>query len=305
MRPPTVEELLAEVKVDEQARRKIRRRAEPATQRHVIFFTPRSGSSWLHAAVRATQALGEPNEFFNPAFIRSIGRRLQANTLEEFFDAILRAKKTPNGVFTLEVTYFQFIRIGDRAAFFRHLPPTSPSVLLVRENIVAQAISLYKAVETEVFHANVASPDAIRRSQAFDAYDGGKILNWVRHIRQQERGFEELFAEHGIAPLRLSYERMFAPHTDPVGLIADHFGVDLSADANAGGEANGHRPLASASNREFERRFRAEHGPFLGALERERAPMLATLHRTPRPWFGWARRLTPTVLVGRRREAGR
>lgn len=290
MTPPATAELLTEICVDDEARRALRQKAEPASRRHVIYFTPRSGSSWLHAALRATDALGDANEYFNPTFVRSIGRRLQANTLEDYFDALLRAKKTDNDVFTMEITYFQFARIGDPDCFFRWLPPASPSVLLIRQNIVLQAISLYKAVETEVFHAVTATPEAIARSQSFAAYDGDKILSWVQHIRQQEIGFQTLFEREGIAPLRLSYEQMFAPGADPVGRIARHFGVALPAVVKPVPPKRRHRPLASPSNLELERRFRADFPDELARLEQQRSALFAPDRPEPRSWFGWARR---------------
>lgn len=294
-----IPELLAGVAVDEAKRAALRAKAEPAARRHVIFFTPRSGSSWLTAALRATGGLGDANEYFNPAFVANIGRRMQANTLSDYIDAILRDKQTPNGVFTMEITYFQFIRIGDTETFLQYFAPDAPTVVLIRENIVAQAISLYKAVETSVFHANTATEEGIERSAEFDAYDGEKIWGWIDHIRRQELGQEYVFRLHGMAPLRLTYEGMFAPRADPVGAIANHFGVSLGEPV---GE-NPHRPLASPTNRALEERFRREYPERIAELAKERRPLLAQSRPEAFGWLTRAKWRAERALSGMRAGA--
>ncbi|MEJ8572059.1 Stf0 family sulfotransferase [Microbaculum marinum] len=296
MTAETTADTLRGVTVDETARQRLVARRTPAARRHVIYFTPRSGSSWLSTALAETKLLGYAGEYLNPSFIQSIARSLNANTPDTYLDALLRSRKTDNDVFTVEVTYFHLRKFGDRGLFLKYFPPTSPCVFLMRENIVLQAISLYKAVETQVFHTAAASDDRIAVSHGFSDYDGEKILGWVQHIRQQEVGLEALFAVEKLEPLRISYERLFGMYPDPVGLIAGHLGLPPGSVPKAETRAVAHAKLASASNLELEARFRADYGESVGRVESERREMIARLYAN-----GAARRSAPPVRTGVRK----
>ena len=79
-------------------------------------------------------------------------------------------------------------------------------IYLTRRDLAAQAVSLYKATETTVFHTNIQhSQDAISKLQTL-GYDYEKIKEWYVHIDRQEKGWQDYFYENNIFPLCITYE---------------------------------------------------------------------------------------------------
>lgn len=234
---------------------------EEPRRKLIILFTPRSGSSWLTDMVTRSKQLGKPREWFNPNFIPKITRAMNADTLERYIDMITR-KHSSGNVFSCEITIFQLRRVfGSDDRFLHHFPVDLPYMWLRREDLVLQAVSLAKAVRTDVFHAQQASAEDLSRADAEFVYDRADIDHWLCHILDQERLCEAFFADHGITPLRLTYERMMAqgaeatleqmlPHVRPRRTqLPDAARKRLNSE---------HRKIGSERNTEFALRFARE-----------------------------------------------
>lgn len=68
------------------------------------MFTPQSGSSRLTDLARASGALGNPGEEFNPGFVPEMAGKRAARDLRDYVTVLERAK-SENGVFGVEATY--------------------------------------------------------------------------------------------------------------------------------------------------------------------------------------------------------
>lgn len=282
--PPMIDDIIARQPFDPSRKLK---QADPApmSQRFFFFFTPRSGSSWLAVAMRRTRRLGIPDEYFNADFVVRQATANNVNTLETYIDALLRRRVSPNRVFVAKVSPFHLNYVRDRETFFAMLPAQAPSIYLIRENIVRQAISLYKAVETDVYHVVNRPDDAVAHAKAFDNFDGEKILRWLRHVTEQERVAREVFATNNIRPLVLSYEWVFANERHVVPRIAEHYGIELSDTpsnvTSAPASGNPHRSVSGPSNHALEDAFRRRYGAMLKPIEAARAPLLAAVADAP------------------------
>ena len=104
-----------------------------------------------------------------------------------------------------------------------------------------QAISRYIAEQTGVYHVAVADGvqsrllgDALGRREAEGRagvrFDFGGIEALVRMIDQEERYWDELFVQAGVAPLELIYEDFVADRLQTLRAVLDHVGVDEAAD---------------------------------------------------------------------------
>jgi LPS sulfotransferase NodH len=244
------------------------RKPLPAT-RYVIFFTPRSGSSWLTEIATRSGVLGNPGEVFNPSHVPKIARGLGTDTIERYC-AMLQRARAPGGVFGFEITWFQLERVfGSEQAFLQAFPAHLPYFYLTRRNIVQQAVSLAKAVSTELFHAPQASAADLARADQKFAYDAALIAEWLAHIREMERRSERFFARAGIVPVRLNYEqitRWGAMRT--VRRLAAAVGVTAPADLTLAEVA--HRKIGTAKNVRFARRFRREFPELCAETEADR-----------------------------------
>jgi len=252
------------------------RLAKPvATQSYVIHFTPRSGSSWLTGLLAATGRLSAANEAFNPNFVPRIAQALHATDMDMYI-RLLRWRFNTHGVYGVEVTAHQInLVFGRYSRFHAHFGTATP-FWLIRQDIVAQAVSLAKMVSTEVSHIRDPADAARAAADAKFSYDAAAIHKWLQHIRVAETATERWFARYGMAPLRMSYEQITA--LSPllmVNVVARHIGLPDIAPMDFPQQFI---KLGTDQNTAFAERFRQEESRFIARLERDRAPMLARLH---------------------------
>lgn len=264
----------ADVSIDP-ARFRADMRRTGARKTYGIFFTPRSGSSWLTDMISRTGRLGRPEEWFNPSFVPRVAQSVNAGNLADYVK-MLKRKQAPGGIFGFEITYYQMLStFGSEAAFLAQFPAATPAFFLVREDIVLQAVSLAKSVATSVYHSVGTPEEEIGRSDAEFEYDVGTIEHWLAHILDQEVRFERFFARNGVRPVRFSYELMMAIGRDE---LLNWFARELGEPADGFASVEeGHRKIGTEKNREFADRFSRENPRFLEAVARRRRDTLAAL----------------------------
>jgi LPS sulfotransferase NodH len=247
-------------------------------RRYVLFFTPRSGSSWLGDLIAKTGYLGNPGEPFNPVMVPNIAERLEATDMDTYADTLLRSRNK-NGVFGCEITFRQIHNcFGDMGEMLRVLQPTA-FFWLLREDLVAQAMSLSRRQQTQVAHSSMVDVAAQENAENRFIYDPDTIRRSVDSLCWQEERMEELFTAHGIKPFRLSYERATqSRESDLLRAITRHIGVDLP---ETGQVKASHTKLKGSKARDFTRRFRDENADYVALLDERRAPRLDRLNDIP------------------------
>ncbi|SFL74160.1 Stf0 family sulfotransferase [Shimia aestuarii] len=245
-----------------------------ADPRYVIFFTPRSGSSRLTDLLTHTGALGKPDEVFNPAFMPAIAQFYGATSMRTYTPLLLRGHQL-GGVFGCEVTFLHIMRaFGTGARFLKALQPKA-CLWLVREDIVAQAVSVLRMLQTRQAHAIGRESASGDTDDAAFRYDAMTIRLAIWRIRWMEQRTERLFSRNGLQPLRLSYERTIAmDETALIRQVALHVGVELGVDVTA---QNRHQKLGGQKSDDFAQRFREDNPRFVARLDRARAQMIAAL----------------------------
>ena len=254
----------------------------PAQTRYVVFFTPRSGSSRLTDLATRTKALGDPGECFNPAFIPKIGQAYSARNMSEYVDLLLRHRQTKNGVFGCEVTHMHVMTgFWGGQKFLDALRPTS-TLWLIREDIIAQAVSVSRMTQTNVSHSVSADDGAIAKAEEVFSYRPDAIRNILRRLRWMEEGTENLIRDAGLNPMRLSYEHSVKMRPRRLmALIGGHVGVKARQMALDALESD-HKKVSGDKSGDFAERFRKDHPEIVAQLDRERAPMLEA-HANARP----------------------
>ena len=184
--------------------------ARLAEREYYICFTPRSGSSWLTDLLQKTKVMGNPGEWFNPDLLaNNLKRGYPCANLREYIDYI-RTRWASDNVFGCEMTWLHYNvlrealatdRIQDRIDLRHH-----KVVYLWRNDLVAQAVSLHRAISTRKFHST--QHDGSDGSDDKIPYPGEEIWKWMMHILQQEYGWRRYFRDHAISYLSLSYEEL-------------------------------------------------------------------------------------------------
>lgn len=225
MDPNSFASRVRDLQVDDAEFRRRMERLTPAGRCYVIFFSPHAGSTWLKQVLSASGSLGFPDEYLNPGQIRSLAGAMQTRDPAGLLQMLKRRRKTPNGVFGMEVRSID-VRFFGQEVFFSEFDGKTAFFHLWRGNIVAQAVSLYRAVATGTLHAKAEAPPAPE-----PGYDAVKIESWLRQIVQIENDNLDMLRQSGRAVQHLRYEDIVL---DPDGTI-ERFARALGLPAGPGG----------------------------------------------------------------------
>lgn len=250
-------------------------RPEPVLD-YVIYFTPRSGSSRITDIAKRSGVLSQPGECFHPVNVPIMARKLGAGSLAEYVEVIRRIRNT-KGVFGCEVTFGMIERtFGGPEAFLEQFGG-SPCFWLIREDIVAQAVSMMKLKQTKIGHTAHSAPEERRAAEDRFTYDGREIRRWIEHAHKLERRTENMFETFNLAPLRISYEMMTAlPDAGVANVLAAHLALPLTENTEI---ASDHVKLGTDKNSAFAARFIEENASFFEDMCAKRAEMLSRLDR--------------------------
>ncbi|CPR09499.1 sulfotransferase [Mycobacterium bohemicum DSM 44277] len=225
---------------------------------YLVLASQRSGSTLLVETLRATGVAGEPQEFFQYLPTTSLAPQprewfadLQDESILRLLDPLEPGKpdlapaetwreyirtvgRTPNGVWGGKLMWNQTPLLLDRA---RQLPDRSGDGLLAairdvvgeeplfihvhRPDVVSQAVSFWRAVQTRVWRGK---PDPLRDARA--SYHAGAIAHVVTMLRAQEEGWRRWFAEEDVHPMDIPYPVLWRNLTQVVADILQALGLD-------------------------------------------------------------------------------
>jgi LPS sulfotransferase NodH len=225
---------------------------------YLVLASQRSGSTLLVESLRATGVAGEPQEFFQYLPTTSMSPQPRQWFEDADDDSILRlldpldegkpdlappeiwrdyvrtVGRTPNGVWGGKLMWNQTSLLMERAAglparsgtgllsAIRDVVGTDPVLVHVyRPDVVSQAVSFWRAVQTRVWRGR---PDPVRDARA--EYHAGAIAHVVTMLRAQEDAWRAWFAEEQIDPIDVSYPVLWRNLTEVVGSVLEALGLD-------------------------------------------------------------------------------
>jgi trehalose 2-sulfotransferase len=225
---------------------------------YLVLASQRSGSTLLVESLRATGSAGEPQEFFQ--YLPTTGMAPQPRewfagvedesilrlldplqpgtpdtaTSVAWREHIRSSGRTPNGIWGGKLMWNQTpllqqwaSRLPDRSgdglrAAIRDVIGSEPVFVHVyRPDVVSQAVSFWRAVQTRVWRGR-SEPERDSRAE----YHAGAIAYIVEILRAQENGWRTWFAEEGIEPIDVSYPVLWRNLTAIVGHVLEALGLD-------------------------------------------------------------------------------
>lgn len=247
---------LKAAKIDPNIGQQTRNRPLP-TQRYCVYFTPRSSSTRLTFLLTRCRVFGQPGEIFNREAMVTVAEKIGARTLPDYVDLVQRARVS-NGLFGFEVTYQHMLDVFGREAAFHAAFGSAQAFWLTRRDIVAQAVSVSRMVQSKAYQGDGQSrtiPDTAFR------YDAGDIRRRIAQLRWLETRTELYFARFHIVPERLFYEDLVAmTPAEVAGLMATHLGLDYTPPADLPAR---YSRLGTSVNESYATRFRAEQATWL------------------------------------------
>lgn len=154
----------------------------------------------------------------------------------------------------LERLHTLFPRSGSDTAVLAASLGIDRFVHLVREDRIAQAVSLVLAEQTGLWHRHADGTERQRSRPAQPPrYDFAQLDRAVGLLDAEARGWSAWFADRAVTPLRVTYEELADDLTATVRRVVDHIG---------GGDVAVPEPdtslLSNDINREWARRYRNE-----------------------------------------------
>jgi LPS sulfotransferase NodH len=171
---------------------------------YLLCTTSRTGSTHLCRLLAATGRLGSPEEFFNEPQMSQAMRHHNIPTERDYVTHIFNATSTPNGVCGIKLATDAFARL--RHALGEHeLQALAPKYIwLRRRDGLRQAISLYRAAASGVWHWPAGKP----RPAADVPFDAARIRQCEAQIAAANAEWSQWFTATKITPLELWYENV-------------------------------------------------------------------------------------------------
>jgi LPS sulfotransferase NodH len=199
------------------------RREAPPDLVYMLASIPRTGSTYVSHLLWQTGCLGAPLEYLNfertgPYFFGAHS----AETQMRLWTSLLHRRTSPNGVFGFKCFPIQLQALHQgNPPLLAALRP-SRIVYLNRRDRTAHIVSYARANLSGVWRkeqeSDLAEPPAYSR-EALEMAERG--------IEVQDAGWEKMFRERGIEPLRLWYEDVIARPEEAGRQVADYLGVAL------------------------------------------------------------------------------
>jgi LPS sulfotransferase NodH len=213
---------------------------------YLVCATPRSGSTLLCALLAGTGVAGRPEEYFERLARSGLPRQPR-----EYFEGVedtallahlaptdpgepddsdpipaaLAAGTTANGVFGAKLMWAHLLDLAERlgrpadGSLVAQRLPAPRYVHVTRGDKVAQAVSLWRAVQTRAWRAG----DVKEEGEA--AYHGGAIAHLVAQVSEQDEAWRDWFAANGIRPLTIAYEDLAGAAQATTATVLEHIGA--------------------------------------------------------------------------------
>lgn len=201
-----------------------------------IATVPRSGSWLLSEALYNAGVAGHPHEYFRPDFRDVWAHEWQLPQQASIADYIAAAKaytRTPNGVFSVKVHWYQLVwlygALAPGAFFTRaHAAELLEAVLaplqyvfLWRRDTARQAISYYRASRSQKWFAKEAGRDEF----GSDPVDLQQIRWFEDVVIEHRRNWRQYFAAGGIEPIEVQYEDLACAYEETVDSLLSQLGI--------------------------------------------------------------------------------
>jgi LPS sulfotransferase NodH len=188
------------------------------TASFLVCGTPRGGTSLLCGLLAGTGLAGRPEEYFWRDDEPYWSERWGVSGFTDYLRAAIAQGTTPNGVFGAKVMFGYLPDLlgklaalpgnqglGDRVLLERAFFPNLRFVWIWREDVVAQAVSWSKAIQTGVWYQHDA-----RRTAITPRFDFQQVHGLAQQAIADRDGWQRWFGAQRIEPFGVSYEALVA-----------------------------------------------------------------------------------------------
>lgn len=192
---------------------------------YLIASSPRSGSQLLGSLLTSTCLAGFPDEHFNPWHMGDASNFFPDDLLygPEHIQHLIERDTTPNGIFGSKAHFLQVVNFVGLDRLESLYPAPLKYISLSRQDVTRQGISLARAVQTNSYNSD-------RHPVREPVYNFYQILQCIREVRVDTKGWQTYFHQRGIEPLRIFYEDFVTHQKATLHRIFDFLEIAIPAD---------------------------------------------------------------------------
>lgn len=214
-------------------------------------------------ALRRSGVPRRPHEYFDPERHPNIVERLafremlegapkpnplwHPDTYDQYLEWALDEGTTPNGVFGAKLMWgylgdFAELLRGIDGMAGRSLPdllsrafPGLRYVQITRRDKVRQAVSLWKAVQTQAWQRDAGASDDGHDGRLLEPVFSFRAINYLmRQLTAHDASWDAYFLGLGYEPLKVTYEELADSTEGVVHSVLEHLGIAAPADLQIG-----------------------------------------------------------------------
>jgi len=173
----------------------------------------------------STGLAGCPNEHFNPWHMGDATNYFPDDLIygPEHIQKLAPKYTTSNGVFGTKAHFLQVINFVGLDRLESLYPAPLKYISLRRQDVTKQGISLARAIQTNSYHSGM-------KPTKEPVYNYYQIMQCIREIRIDAKGWETYFQQRRIDPYRVVYEEFVNHQQETVRGILEYLGIDIPLD---------------------------------------------------------------------------
>ncbi|MEL0632583.1 Stf0 family sulfotransferase [Pseudoalteromonas carrageenovora] len=189
----------------------------------IIASTERCGSHMLGHALHNTNSFGFPLEYANPANLNKWKEKLQIDDFFEVIDELQQRRTSPNGVFGIKLHYQHIEQFGGFENLVKYFPDAY-YVLLTRENVLNQAVSLSIASQTGVW---ISGQEPMTENPE---YNYSSIDESLKNIIKNNSSWRYALAASDCNYIEMNFDNVKNNLNNTISQIADFMGISVNSE---------------------------------------------------------------------------
>ncbi|MFZ5862697.1 MAG: Stf0 family sulfotransferase [Nitrospirota bacterium] len=195
-------------------------RVEKPSKILIIASTARSGGHMLGHALHKTSCFGFPLEYANSANIAEWKRRFGKKLFFDVLTEIQRRRTSPNGVFGIKIHYSHINQFGGFHRLMEYFP-NAYYILLSREDLIGQAVSLAIASQTGVW---ISGQKPVHDNPK---YNFNQINAYLRQTILENSSWRYSLAACGCKRIDMDFRDVRDSLTQSIKRIAEFVGAEI------------------------------------------------------------------------------
>jgi trehalose 2-sulfotransferase len=180
---------------------------------YFICFTNRCGSNLVAQALASDGQLSQAGENLNFTTVINHSKRLGHKSYDEYFRWLMGATKGKRNVFGCKSSVSQLMYLYN-CGLLQRMNPLPDFIHVVRRDLIAQAVSLYIANQTNQWTSEQPKVEGVEIE-----YRPNQLIHILRSIALQNSLFEGFFQLIGVAPHVVVYEDFVAAPAEAISAI--------------------------------------------------------------------------------------